>query len=103
MVFRTIFDSNIICLLQDIKRQAISYVWTIGVPLSIIGFLQGLLLFLSVKLPDYPSNPRARTALLLSWLVISMVEIVLSVVLVVVIFAFSILSGRSLIDIKINK
>ena len=96
------FGSNITYLLQDIKRQALPYVWTIGVPLSIIGFLQGMLLFLSVKLPDYPSNPRIRTALLLSWLVISMIEIVLATVLVVLLFAFSILSGRCLMYIKIN-
>ena len=77
-----------------IKRQALSYIWSLGFPLAITGLIQGLLLVLSVKLPDYPSNSQTRAILLLVWLVITMIEIVVATVLGLVIFIFSVLIGK---------
>ena len=76
------------------RRQSLPYTWTIGIPISILGLLQGILLILSVKLPEYPSNPRSRAVILLSWLIITMIEINLAAISTVVIFAVLILLGK---------
>ena len=76
------------------RRQSLPYTWTIGIPISILGLLQGILLILSVKLPAYPSNPRSRAMILLSWLIITMIEINLAAIFTVVIFAVLILLGK---------
>ena len=76
------------------RKQSLPYTWTIGIPISILGLLQGILLILSVKLPEYPSNPRSRAMILLSWLIITMIEINLAAIFTVVIFAVLILLGK---------
>ena len=76
------------------QRQSLPYTWTIGIPISIHGLLQGILLILSVKLPEYPSNPRSRAMILLSWLIITMIEINSAAIFTVVIFAVLILLGK---------
>ena len=76
------------------QKQSLPYTWTIGIPLAILGLLQGILLVLSVKLPEYPSNPRIRAIILLSWLIITMIEINLAAIFTVVIFAVLILLGK---------
>ena len=76
------------------QKQSLPYTWTIGIPLAIVGLLQGILLVLSVKLPEYPSNPRIRAIILLSWLIITMIEINLAAISTVVIFAVLILLGK---------
>ena len=76
------------------RKQSLPYTWTIGIPISILGLLQGILLILSVKLPEYPSNPRSRVMILLSWLIITMIEINLAAIFTVVIFAVLILLGK---------
>ena len=77
-----------------VQKQSLPYTWTIGIPMSIMASLQGILLILSVKLPEYPSNPRRRAMILLSWLIITMIEINLAAISTVVIFAVLILLGK---------
>ena len=76
------------------QRQSLPYTWTIGIPISIHGLLQGILLILSVKLPEYPSNPRIRAIILLSWLIITMIEINLGAISTIVVFTMLILLGK---------
>ena len=76
------------------QKQSLPYTWTIGIPLAIVGLLQGILLVLSVKLPEYPSNPRIRAIILLSWLIITMIEITLGAISTIVVFTMLILLGK---------
>ena len=76
------------------QKQSLPYTWTIGIPLAIVGLLQGILLVLSVKLPEYPSNPRIRAIILLSWLIITMIEINLGAISTIVVFTMLILLGK---------
>ena len=76
------------------KRQVLPYIWIVGLPVTIWGCIQGLLLVLSVKLPNYPSNPRIRTCLLLSWLIVTMIELVMAIIFAILIFTFIILVGK---------
>ena len=77
------------------QKQSLPYTWTIGIPLAIVGLLQGILLVLSVKLPEYPSNPRIRAIILLSWLIITMIEINFGAISTIVVFTMLILLGKS--------
>ena len=76
------------------QKQSLPYTWTIGIPLAIVGLLQGILLVLSVKLPEYPSNPRIRAIILLSWLIITMIEINFGAISTIVVFTMLILLGK---------
>ena len=77
------------------QKQSLPYTWTIGIPLAIVGLLQGILLVLSVKLPEYPSNPRIRAIILLSWLIITIIEINFGAISTIVVFTMLILLGKS--------
>ena len=84
------------------KRQFLSFVWIIGIPITIWGLFHGLLLVLSVKLPNYPSHPRIRTSLLVSWLIITMIELVLAILSVIFIFGFAIIIGKHICHVICN-